>query len=63
MSTVPLRRSGRDYVEVGATLLAAAADGVTGLAATIVAPPALVLGSAQSGARAAVPSSATRVSS
>jgi lipoate-protein ligase A len=53
MSAVPLRRSGRDYVEVGATLLAAAADGATGLAATIVTPPALVLGSAQSEADAA----------
>ena len=53
MSAVPLRRSGRDYVEVGTTLLAAAADGATGLAATIVTPPALVLGSAQSEADAA----------
>ena len=47
MSAVPARRTGAEYVEVGATLLAAAAEGQCGLVATIVAPPALVIGSAQ----------------
>ncbi|MGI9187617.1 MAG: lipoate--protein ligase family protein [Gaiellales bacterium] len=47
MSTAPVRCAGAEYVEVGAALLAAAADGTVGLVATIVAPPALVLGSAQ----------------
>lgn len=47
MSAVPARRTGAEYVEVGATLLAAAAEGQCGLVAAIVAPPALVLGSAQ----------------
>ena len=51
---MPLRRTGAEYVEVGATLLAAAAaDGASGLVATIVEPPTLVLGSAQSEADAA----------
>lgn len=47
MSAVPERRTGAEYVEVGAALLATAADGACGLVATIVTPPALVLGSAQ----------------
>lgn len=47
MSSAPLRRTGAAYVEAGACLLAAAADGAPALAPTIVAPPALVLGSAQ----------------
>ena len=53
MSTTPVRRTGAEYVEVGAALLAAAADGEAGLAATIVGPPALILGSAQPEADAA----------
>ena len=47
MTSAPVRRSGADYVEVGAALLTAAAAGATGLAATIVSPRTLVLGSAQ----------------
>jgi lipoate-protein ligase A len=47
VSDTPARRTGVDYVEVGAALLAAAAEGEAGLVATIVAPAALVLGSAQ----------------
>jgi lipoate-protein ligase A len=47
MSTAPVRRTGDDYVAVGAELLADAADGDANLVATIVTPPALVLGSAQ----------------
>lgn len=47
MSDAPASRSGADYVEVGGRLLAAAAAGAPGLEATIVAPAALVLGSAQ----------------
>jgi len=53
MSTTPVRRTGAEYVEVGAALLAAAADGEVGLAATIVGPAALILGSAQPDADAA----------
>ena len=47
MSNAPIRRTGAEYVEVGAALLAAAALGEAGLTATIVTPAALVLGSAQ----------------
>ncbi|MSO47802.1 MAG: lipoate--protein ligase family protein [Thermoleophilia bacterium] len=53
MSDTPSRRTGSAYIEVGATLLAAAVAGQAGLVATIVSPPALVLGSAQSEADAA----------
>ena len=60
MSDAPIRRTGSDYIEVGATLLAAAAEGQVGLAATIVSPAALVLGSAQSEADAATESDVVR---
>ena len=53
MSHAPIRRTGAEYVEVGAALLAAAALGEAGLTATIVTPAALVLGSAQPEADAA----------
>ena len=53
MSLEPVRRTGAAYVDVGPALLAAAANGETGLTATIVSPAALVLGSAQSEADAA----------
>lgn len=46
--TPPLeRRSGPAYVEVGAALLAAAGTGEVAIAASVVEPSALVLGSAQ----------------
>ena len=60
MSDAPIRRTGSDYIEVGATLLAAAAEGQTGLAATIVSPPTLVLGSAQSETDAATSADVVR---
>lgn len=45
---VPLeRRSGVAYIAVGADLLASAQAGAAGIAATVVEPAALVLGSAQ----------------
>ena len=47
MTDAPVRRSGDAYVELGPALLDAAASGAVGLAATVVAPAALVLGSAQ----------------
>ena len=47
MSDAPVTRGGEGYVALGADLLAAAGAGEAGIAATVVAPRTLVLGSAQ----------------